>query len=167
MSLELRPITQREAFAFVRDHHRHHDVPVGALWQVAATDDLGSIVGVAVVGRPVSRKLDDGLTVEITRLATNGKRDACSILYGACRRFAMDTRVYRRGLTYILESEDGRSLHAAGFHFLWKTDGGSWDREGRPRIDKHPTEPKWAYGFGAWPQLAPGVDRPVRPKEAA
>ena len=67
--LQLRPITRAEADAFIREHHRHHGAPVGALWRQAVHDDAGRLVGVAVVGRPVARALDDGLTVEVTRSA--------------------------------------------------------------------------------------------------
>lgn len=147
--LELRPISQADAFAFVREHHRHHGVPVGALWWHACHDDEGVLRGVAVVGRPVARKLDDGLTVEVTRLCTDGAFNACSLLYAAARRVALD-KGYRRGLTYILEEEDGGSLRASGWKYLGKTDGGSWDRPSRARTDKHPICVKHKYGFGAW-----------------
>lgn len=153
--IELRPIYQDQAFAFVREHHRHHNVPVGSLWQHAVHDGEGVLIGVAVVGRPVARKLDDGLTVEVTRLCTLDSPtafNACSMLYGAARRVAGD-KGFRRGLSYILESENGTSLRAAGWEFLWKTEGGSWARPSRFRQDNHPLEPKDAYGFGAWPQL--------------
>lgn len=150
---QLRPITQAEAFAYVREHHRHHGVPTGALWQHGVHDGDGCLCGVAVVGRPVSRKLDDGWTMEVTRLCTTGKLDACSTLYAAARR-AAEAKGYRRGLSYILSSEDGHSLIAAGWRYLWTTDGGSWDRAGRPREDKCSTEPKDAYGWGAWRELA-------------
>lgn len=171
---ELRPITQKDAFAYVEEHHRHHDVPVGALWQQAVQDDDGRICGVAVTGRPVARKLDDGLTCEVTRMCTNGADNACSILYAAARRVAKD-KGFRRGLTYILDSEyqrtdsatgrriGGNSLIAAGYRYLGKTDGGSWDRDSRPRVDKHPTEPKHRYGWGPWPEF----DKQVKEMEAA
>lgn len=151
--IELRPINQAEAFAFVTEHHRHHRPPVGALWWQAVQDDDGKLAGVAISGRPVARALDDGLTVEVTRLCTNGTPNACSMLYGASKR-AAESKGYRRGLTYILSSESGASLRAAGWRELWTTGGGSWDRPGRPRTDKHPTEPKTAYGWGAWPETA-------------
>ena len=60
--------------------------------------------GVAICGRPVSRHLDDGLTLEINRLCTDGTRNACSILYGACARIAKNMG-YKRVITYILKSE--------------------------------------------------------------
>ncbi|WP_186166496.1 XF1762 family protein [Burkholderia gladioli] len=152
--IELRPIAQKEAFDFIRAEHRHHDVPVGGLWWQAVHDDGGRLVGVAITGRPVARALDDGLTAEVTRLCTDGTPNACSMLYAAARRVALD-KGFRRGLTYILASEDGASLRAAGWAFLWDVRGRSWDCPSRPRTDKHPTEDKQAWGWGAWPALAP------------
>ena len=111
--IDLRPVKREEARAFIRDHHRHHGVPVGWLWLHGAQDADGVLAGVCVVGRPVAKELDDGLTMEVTRLATLGQRNACSLLYGAARRAAI-AKGYRRGLTYILSSEDGASLRAAG-----------------------------------------------------
>jgi len=152
--LSLRPIKQGDAFEFIRLHHRHHGVPVGALWWDAVQDDAGTVVGVSIVGRPVARQLDDGLTVEVTRLCVlDDQPNACSMLYGAARAVAI-RRGYRRGLTYILDSEDGGSLRASGWEYLWQSRGGSWSCPSRPRIDKAPTCPKHAYGWGAWPQLA-------------
>jgi hypothetical protein len=84
--LTIVPIFQDEAFAFIAKHHRHHRKPVGSLFQVAAAAS-GGIVGVAVVGRPVARFLQDGFTVEVTRLCTTGEANACSMLYGACGRY--------------------------------------------------------------------------------
>lgn len=149
--VELRPVTQDVAYAFVRQHHRHHDVPTGGLWWHAAHDANGSIVGVAIVGRPVARALDDGLTSEVTRLCTDGSPNVCSLLYGASRR-ASEAKGFRRGLTYILASESGASLRAVGWRPLWRVVGRSWSRPSRPRTDKHPIEDKVAYGWGAWPQ---------------
>lgn len=151
---ELRPITRDEAHAFIRQKHRHHGAPVGELWRHAIHDDNGVLVAVATVGRPVARALDDGLTVEVTRLCSDGEPNACSMLYGAARR-AADAKGYRRGLTYILSSESGASVRAAGYRKLWTVDGRSWNCASRPRTDKHPTEDKVAYGWGAWPALTP------------
>ncbi|MGC1304772.1 MAG: XF1762 family protein [Caulobacteraceae bacterium] len=154
--IDLRPLTRDEGRAFVREHHRHHGWPTGFLWLHGLQDDVGELVGVSVVGRPVSRALDDGLTMEVTRLCTDGEPNACSMLYSAARRSAL-AKGYRRGLTYILASEDGASLRAAGWSHLWTVKGRSWDAPSRPRTDKHPTEDKEAYGWGAWPQLAKEV----------
>ena len=151
--IDLRPVTQKEAFAFIRDYHRHHGVPVGALWWHGVADNVGRLVGVAVVGRPVARRLDDGLTCEVTRLCTVGTPNACSMLYAASWRVAQ-AKGYRRILTYILSSEDGGSLRAAGWKLLGDTPGRSWSVPSRPREDRHPTVPKFKYGMGAWRELA-------------
>lgn len=157
--IELRPVYQAEAFAFIRQHHRHHNVPVGALWWHGAHNDAGDLIGVAIVGRPVARKLDDGLTVEVTRLCTDGTFNACSLLYGAARRVALD-KGYRRGITYTLPEEGGASLRAAGWNYLGNTPGKSWSVRSRPRQDKHPLGEKDRWGFGAWPASPPSDQMP-------
>lgn len=150
--IDLRPIHQAEAFAFVREHHRHHNVPVGSLWQHAVHDDSGVLRGVAVVGRPVARKLDDGFTCEVTRLCTDGADNACSMLYAASWR-AAQAKGYRRIISYILISESGLSLEAASWVRLYETGGGSWSRPSRQRDNDHPLERKVAYGRGAWREI--------------
>ncbi|RKL15110.1 hypothetical protein BFJ72_g15359, partial [Fusarium proliferatum] len=143
-------LEQRFAGELAQAHHRHHGCPVGALWRQGVHDDAGRLVGVAVVGRPVARALDDGLTVEVTRLCTDGAANACSLLYAATKR-AAEAKGYRRGLTYILSSESGTSLRASNWTLLWTVHGRSWDCPSRPRIDKHPTTDKQAWGWGSWP----------------
>lgn len=98
-------------------------------------------MGVVIAGHPVARRLDDGRTLELVRLTTEGSRNACSRLYGAaCRAaFAMG---YRRVITYTLESESGTSLRASGFrpeavtdpHEGWKHGDGSRNAAFRPRL---------------------------------
>ena len=136
--MRLTPITQREAFAFVARHHRHHRPPRGSVLQVAVADDEGTVRGVAIVGRPVARMLDDGWTLEVSRVATDGARNACSMLYGACWRTARALG-YRRVVTYTLPSEGGASLRGAGWTVVGEAGGGSWSRKDRPRVDLHPT----------------------------
>jgi hypothetical protein len=132
-----------EANAFVTEHHRHHKPVIGHLFSIGAAKD-GKIVGVAIVGRPVARMRDDGETAEVTRLCTDGTRNACSFLYGACSRAAFALGFKRIG-TYILASEPGTSLTGAGWRMVGETGGGSWSRGDRPRVDKHPTEPKLLF----------------------
>jgi hypothetical protein len=134
--LTLCPITLTDAIEFVRRHHRHHKPPRGGLFAVACGDEA-SVRGVAIIGRPVARKLQDGWTAEVTRLATDGTRNACSMLYGAAWR-ACRALGYRRLVTYTLKSEPGTSLAAAGWKLIGESGGGSWSRDQRPRIDKHP-----------------------------
>lgn len=105
--LELVPITLKEANAFVERYHRHHKPVVGHKFSIAASDGE-KIVGVAIVGRPVSRYLDNGLTLEVNRLCTDGTRNACSFLYSAAWRAARNLG-YKKLITYILVSETGRT----------------------------------------------------------
>jgi hypothetical protein len=137
------PATLSEANAFVRQHHRHHGPCVGHKFSLAVADEEGTVRGVAIVGRPVARPLDDGLTLEVNRVATDGCKNACSALYGAARRAAFALG-YRRLITYTLDTEPGTSLVAAGWKCLGKAGGGSWHTpaSGRPRVDRHPTQTK-------------------------
>lgn len=111
--MEVKPITLREANAYVEAFHRHHWPTVGHKWSLAAYKD-GRLCGVAVVGRPTGRYLDDGHTLEVTRLCTDGTRNACSVLYAACARRAK-LEGYEKIVTFILQSEPGTSLKAAGW----------------------------------------------------
>lgn len=131
--LRTEPLPFAQACAFVNMHHRHLSSPVGHLYAVGClAGDL--LVGVAIVGRPVARGLDDGSTVEVTRVATNGTRNACSMLLGAVRREAA-RKGYGRVITYTLPEESGASLRAAGFAQEGTTAGGGWSCPTRPRED--------------------------------
>lgn len=132
-----------EANAFVLRHHRHHREVRGHRFSIAAVLE-SKIVGVAIVGRPNAHLRQDGLTAELTRLATDGTPNACSFLLGAVQRatFALG---YRRIGTYILKSETGASLRSANWRLVGETKGGGWNRPSRPRADKHPTEPKFLF----------------------
>jgi len=141
--MHLVPIKQKDAKAFVKAHHRHHKPPVGSIFQIAcAVED--KIVGVIIAGRPVARMLDDGWTVEVTRCCTNGYKNACSMLYAAAWRAARALG-YKKAITYILESETGTSVKAAGWKCIGKCGGGKWNRKNRPRLDEHPTESKLLF----------------------
>lgn len=140
-TLEIVPVSLSAANAFVAQHHRHHVPVVGAKFCLGVADASESVVGVAIVGRPVARHLDDGWTLEVTRVATDGTKNAPSALYGAARRatFALG---YRKLVTYTLASEPGTSLRAAGWHVVGEVKGRSWSCVSRPRVDKHPTVDK-------------------------
>jgi hypothetical protein len=129
-----------DASEYVAQHHRHHAPPVGGLFAVAAALG-GGIVGVAIVGRPVARSLQDGFTAEVTRVATDGTKNACSALYGAAWRAARSLG-YRRLVTYTLAEEPGTSLRAAGWKEVGRVKGRSWHCESRPRVDRHPLQDK-------------------------
>lgn len=144
--LELVPITLREANAFVEAHHRHHGASRGCIVCVAVAE--GAIRGVAIVGRPVARNLDDQWTAEVTRLCTDGTRNACSMLYAASWR-AVRALGYRRLVTYTLESEGGASLRAAGFKVVGQVTGRSWSCASRPRVDTAPHQNKLRWEIAA------------------
>lgn len=138
--LQLLPLTLAEANAFVAEKHRHHKPVTGHKFSLgAARNEV--LVGVVIVGRPVSRMLDDGETLEVTRLCTDGTRNACSFLYGAAARAAFALGFKRIG-TYTLPEEGGASLRAAGWKLIGERGGGSWSRKSRPRVDAHPTQRK-------------------------
>ena len=145
--IETVPITLREARAFVREHHRHHQPPQGGLFAIGAALDC-RVVGVVIVGRPVARLLADGWTAEVTRLCTTGEFNACSLLYGAAWRAARALG-YRRLVTYTLADEGGSSLRASGWRLVGAAGGGSWSRPSRPRVDLHPTQQKLRWGLAA------------------
>lgn len=138
--LSIVPCDFAEANAFVAQHHRHHKPIPGTKFCVAVASS-GAVVGVAMVGRPVARMLDDGWTLEVNRVATDGTKNACSALYSAAWRAAR-AMGYRKLVTYILGSEPGTSLRAAGWKCVGEAGGGSWSRDARPRVDRHPTQNK-------------------------
>lgn len=134
------PLTFAEANELVRQWHRHHK-PVPGMKFAVGVEHESNVVGAAIVSRPTARMSDDGWTLEVTRCVTNGTKNACSALYGACRRatFALG---YKRLITYTLPKEGGASLRGAGWKCLGKAGGGSWNRKSRPRVDTHPLEQK-------------------------
>lgn len=140
MKLALCPLTLGEAHAFVRAHHRHHRPSTGALFAVGASDG-DTVVGCAVIGRPKARMLQDDYTAEVTRLATDGTPNACSLLYAAAWR-ACRALGYRRLVTYTLTTEGGASLRASGWRLIGECGGGTWHRRERPRVDTHPLQTK-------------------------
>lgn len=141
--LEIVPTTLAEANAFVEQHHRHHGRVVGHLFSLAVAEEM-RVCGVAIIGRPVARHLDDTLTVEVTRVATDGTRNAASKLYGAAQRAAFALG-YRKVITYTLATEPGTSLRAVGWKVVGEVKGRSWSCKSRPRVDKHPLQDKFRW----------------------
>lgn len=137
--LEIRPISYKEAAEFVNRKHRHHKAPTGGKYSIACYRD-GELVGVAMCGRPVSRFLDDGLTIEINRICTDGTPNACSKLYGAACRVAR-AMGYKVAVTYILQSENGASVKSAGFKCEGVAGGEHWTGS-RDRGQQIPAELK-------------------------
>ena len=142
-----------QVFADVDEHHSHHGAPVGHKYSVAVYNGRAR-VGVAVVGRPVSRVLAQAEpdALEVTRVCVWGnralRRNAASKLYAAAARKARALG-YAKLITYTLASESGHSLRASGWTPVARSRGGTWDRPGRAREDSAPTEPKirWEKGL--------------------
>jgi hypothetical protein len=142
MTFRISPCNLDEAHAFVDQVHRHHKRTWGGKFAIACSSG-DCVHDVVVVGRPVARLLDDGYTLEVTRLATDGAKNACSMLYAAAWR-ATRAMGYRRLVTYILDTVPGITLRAAGWKLIGRAGGGTWHRpaSGRPRVDKHPLQGK-------------------------
>ena len=127
--MRIRPIGTKAAAQWIRTHHRHHLPSAGCKFALALHDG-DRCCGVAVAGRPVNRHLDDGLTLEVLRVATDGTPNACSELYGAVVRVAW-AMGYDRLITYTLPEEGGASLRGAGWACDGETKGGRWARADR------------------------------------
>lgn len=150
MTLYVLPVELAEANAFIAAVHRHHAPVVGHRFSLGCVDDEGVVHGVCVVGRPVARLAGSPRDVaEVTRLATDGTHNACSILYAAAAR-ACRAMGFRRIQTYTLPSEGGASLRASGWVNEGPAGGGQWRHtDGKPRRTDQPTEVKtrWALHF--------------------
>jgi hypothetical protein len=114
----------KEANAFIGKYHRHSLPTVGGKFAVGAVE-WGKLVGVAVAGRPVARRLDDGQIIEILRICTDGTPNCCSFLYA---RVAKIVRLfgYTRVITYTLEEESGASLRAVGARVAGRVEAREW-----------------------------------------
>ena len=141
--LTLTPINLKTANAFVQQYHRHHKPTRGHKFSIGVSED-GALVGVAICGRPVARRLDDGYTLEVNRLCTNGTPNACSILYAAAYRAAR-AMGYNRVVTYILDTESGVSLRASGWQCAGLAGGREWTGRRRPPEPLYPAQMKYRY----------------------
>lgn len=143
--LDIVPVSLAEANTFVERNHRHHKPVVGHKFSIGCADtDSGEIVGVAIVGRPVARYLDDGWTLEVSRLCTDGTCNACSMLYAAAWRAARDMG-YKKVITYILDTENGASVKAAGYTCVGEAGGLRWTGKRKPSVDLCPAQMKLRF----------------------
>ena len=131
--MEITPINFEEANAYVSAFHRHHKPMQGCKFCLAVSDG-DKVVGVAIVGRPVARLLDNGWTLEVNRCCTDGTKNACSMLYSSAWK-ATKALGYKRLITYTLPEEGGASLRASNWKCLGLKGGGNWNVKSRPRID--------------------------------
>ena len=138
------PMRRDDMKDYIRHHHRHNKPPVGDMFRIGLYDGE-QLVGVGCIGRPIARNLDDGLTVEITRTCTDGRRNANSMIYGSLIRAALALG-YKRIFTYTLKSESGASPRAVGFQQDGFVEGREWDCPSRPREHQDVYE----YGKVRW-----------------
>ena len=141
--LELTPISLKQENVFVDVFHCHHKAVAGHKFSIGCSEN-GRLVGVVIVGRPISRYLDDGKTLEVNRLCTLGVKNACSILYAAAAR-AAKAMGYEKIITYILQSENGGSLKAAGWKCAGLAGGKEWTGARKPPVPLYPQEKKIRY----------------------
>ena len=151
MQLFINPCTLKQANQLVSLLHRHHKPAVGHRFSLCCFDKSGTVHGAAIVGRPVSRELNPYMIAEVNRLVTDGTKNACSALYAACARVAKEMG-FEKIQTYILESEPGTSLRAAGWEFESFTDGGDWNhswRKGRRTDQPMIRKQRWSRRLAA------------------
>lgn len=129
--MEAVPLHIREANEFVAQHHRHSLPTVGGKFALGVSVE-GKLVGVAIAGRPVARKLDDGKTLEVLRVCTDGTPNANSFLYGRVKRIAA-LMGYEKVITYTLAEESGTSLKAVGGRVIGEVQAKEWSVPSRPR----------------------------------
>lgn len=124
VKLRIEPCSLEKANVFIGSKHRHHDPTQGLRFALKLVDEDGKTRGVATAGRSVARMVKSGV-LEVTRVCTDGTPNACSMLYGACARVGREMG-YNKIQTYILDSEPGTSLKAAGWTCEGLTAGGMW-----------------------------------------
>lgn len=155
--IRVAPVELRDLNAFVATHHRHHKAVQGHRFSLGAFKG-GRMVGACSVGRPVARMTDASTVVEVTRLVTDGTKNACSALYAAAARAAREMG-YQRIQTFILASEPGVTLRAAGWTLDGPSAGGTWNRPSRDgRREDQPLEPKTRWSKTLNPPLPKGCD---------
>ena len=131
MNYYFRPISLKQANEFVSNHHRHNKPVAGHKFSIGLFDD-DKLIGVAICGRPVARMADDGLTLEILRVCTDGTRNANSMLYSRVKKIAQVIG-YQKVLTYTLTEESGSSLRAVGVQKSGIVKPREWSRKKRER----------------------------------
>lgn len=140
------PITIKTANDFVAQDHRHSGQTAGGKFAIGCQEN-GQLVGVAICGRPIARLADDGKTLEILRVCTDGTRNVNSFLYDKCRKVAA-LLGYDRVITYTLQNESGASLRALGAVKESSFGPRKWDMPSRKRKEQAVyKEPKYRWSI--------------------
>lgn len=120
MGLYAIPTTLRKANDFLDGLHRHNGRTSrdGGKFAIACGDGT-RVVGVAIVGNPVSATYMDGFTAEVLRVCVldDAPLGSCSFLYGCCWR-AWKAMGGLKLVTYTLTTESGASLRGAGWKIV-------------------------------------------------
>lgn len=151
--MRLRPIPVKRALLFNAATHRRLPALQGGMWAVAI-EDAEMLLGVAIVGRPTARMLDDGKRLQVLRCAViEGVYNGCSMLYGACSRAARAMNATDL-FTYIHDDETGVSLRASGWieDAEFESNGGEWSRPSRKRSKTVEPGAKRRF-FAPWSEL--------------
>jgi len=142
--MKIVPLELKALNELVASLHRHHKPVQGHRFSIGV-EHGGKIVGGASIGRPTARMTNQREVLEVTRLVTDGTKNACSALYAAAARVGRELG-YQHIQTFILDSEPGTSLIAAGWKFDGESKGGDWTRESKPnRRQDQPQCPKHRY----------------------
>ena len=158
MTLVVVPLELSEANTLVSMMHRHHAPCVGHRFSIGCVKD-GKLVGAAIVGRPVARLINHREVCEVSRLVTDGTKNACSILYAAAA-LAAAALGYMKIQTYILDTEIGTSLVASGWTCEGSAGGGDWNTKKRVRRTDQPMSKKTRWSKNLNPPH-PEFNRPV------
>lgn len=158
--LHIVPVSLDTANAFVALHHRHSEPVLRAKFYLGILDQTGLLRGVAIIGRPVSRALDDTFTLEVNRCCTDGVPNGCSALYGAARKVAFDMG-YQRLVTYTLPDEGGFSLRGAGWQKVHESKAHEWSNAKRPRK----SSTLYSVNKWRWETVNPAFNDKNRPKQ--
>ena len=130
------PVSLKEANEYVFSFHRHSKPTQGHKFSIGAANSYG-LWGVAIIGRPIARRMDNGLTLEVLRTCVRPEapRNVNSFLYGAAWR-AVRCLGYEKLITYTLVTESGESLRGAGWKIIGETQPagkGAWCGPNRHR----------------------------------
>jgi hypothetical protein len=146
MNLTVIPVSLAHSKAFIALHHRHHKLLRFHKYSIGVAKQ-DKLVGVYIVNRPVNVHIDDGRTLEVARLCTDGTNNACSFLLSRAAQ-AAKALGYQRIQTYTEEEtlkSHGASIWASGWLYSHLSKGGTWNHRCRPRTDKHSTGNKFCW----------------------
>jgi len=141
MSFITVPLTLKEANEFVTTHHRHNKKCQGHRFSIGCIKD-NDMVGVAICGRPLSRRLDSQLVLEVLRVCIKdpAPKNACSYLYARAWKI-WQSMGGNKILTYTLASESGASMRAVGWDKVSETKPLSKNAKGWETRDNRQTQP--------------------------